>query len=165
MIRSLLDAKEFRPMESEEKKTFDVLRESENNMNVGVDLKSLGVPATLLDSFISEVYGEGLAKSFHVEVMTKRLAVMNPSVTYSPFTLIFFAMSADRVGVAVMWAFTMFDYYRRTKKVLTLDAVDEWFKGQLPTEDSMHNIWDEQKVAADGRMSDNQIDCRAAWQL
>jgi hypothetical protein len=167
MIRSLLDTSEFRTLTEEETETFTALRETENNIVVaGIDLKTIGVPAPYLDRIIGDMYSPEVANSFHVAVMCKRLNALSPSVHFSPFVLLFLATSSDRVGVAVMWTYTMLDYFRRTGNILTLDLLQEWFKGQLPTEDAMHRLWDEQKIATtDRNMSDNQIDNPVEWQL
>jgi hypothetical protein len=167
MIRSLLDANDFRTLTQAEHETFTALRETENNIVVaGIDLKTLGVPAPFLSRIIGDVYSPEVANSFNVMVMSKRLGEMSPSVHYSPFVLLFFATSADRVGVAVMWSYTMLDYFRRTGNILTLDLLHDWFKGRLPTEDSMHRLWDEQKVATIHQsMSDNQIDNPMEWRV
>ena len=166
MIRSLLDADEFRPFTEQEQMTFDALIQTEDNLKVGgLDLKTMGVPAQVLDALIRENWSNEVADMFHVQVMTKRLALTPPFARYSAFTLLFLATSADRVGVAVMWSYTMLDYYRRHREVMTLEALKATFNGQLPTEDVMHRIWEEQKQPASENPSDNQIDNREVWQF
>lgn len=165
MVRSLLEAdmsKDVRELTGEEARVFlSLIAFEQTNSN------EAEVPASDLEA-IMEKHFAGLAKTFFGQVMIKRLTAGPQEARYSPFALTFLLTLTDRVGIAVFWAYTAFDYFRKNGSALTMARLADCYPVGFPTEQAIHDLWDEQKVGRGERQagfSDNKIDSAEAWTL
>lgn len=87
-------------------------------------------------------------KSLAYKILNQRLKVVGGSDQEITFAVkCFVTLMCDNPGKAVMWAFTL-HYIRVVEKAkVDMSVLAEWFPMGFPTDQSMHEAWDAQKLA------------------
>jgi hypothetical protein len=103
------------------------------------------IPAAELRQYLGATFGVGLSDSFIVQLIVSRLEQGPPEYTYSPYAVALTAILTDRPGVAVMWAYTLFDESRKGTPLTIERFAQDLFAWGVPTDKGYHDIWDAQK--------------------
>ena len=103
---------------------------------------------------------EDLKDMFNLKVFSSRAKHHKVDITDQASVAL--AFLADRVGTVVMYV-AVAKYLNDSlgRQVNIFDVMDI-FEGSLPTDDALHEIWDNQKIN-DGNGSDNILDRAKAW--
>jgi hypothetical protein len=136
--QSLLAALDHRPLTCDEAKVLTVLASE-------AMAEEVPVPAQELGEEISKIFDSKVASSFFMQVLIKRLE--RTPYTYSPLTVVFCGLLADRVGEAVQWAYTIFMWGRRNGRPMMLKDWCHAFPAGPPTEEESHRIWGQRRSA------------------
>lgn len=123
------------------------------------------VPAKQLEVELNKIFEEAFVKSFVLQVMIRRLVLTPSNLRYSPLAVAFCATLCNTPGLAVMWAYTLFDETNRFQEV-TMDRLADLFPMGFPTGNGYRNIWDAQKgmFQTPPVKIDNLLDTSEAWQ-
>lgn len=117
----------------------------------------------LLDALRKE-FGDKMATLFEMQVLVGRLALTDQS--YDPRTVVMCLMLTDRVGVAVQWAYYLYEETRLRGRPLRAADLAEDFPMGFPTSEGYSTAWDGQKgYLQDPKIPnvDNLLDVSETW--
>lgn len=121
------------------------------------------LPASDLPGAIGLRYTEGLAGSFAGQIFLGRLQTTD--LAYSPDVAAMLIALSFNPGVAVAWAYYLYEETRKRGALAMIDLATDFPMG-FPTQEGFHAYWDGQK----GRVQeppvrvDNMLDLQATWQ-
>jgi hypothetical protein len=121
------------------------------------------VPAAELPDAIGKLFDSKLTEDYVSQIFLKRLTLSD--VLYDPCVAAFMCILPDRPGMAVLWAWTLYDRTRELGRPYTMGDLTNDFPMGFPTKEGMEKAWDRQKgYTQDPPVKcDNMLDKAEPW--
>jgi hypothetical protein len=104
---------------------------------------------------------------FGAQVMLGRLTNIPSNPQFSLGSIIYAISATTNPGVAVMWAYTLYEEGKKLGRPIAVEDILKTFPFGYPSDDACTVIWDKQKLPRDqrenGNFSDNWLDTKEAW--